>query len=618
MSGPGPLERFTDQLEDLELHVIGRVLALSSLVGVVAGLGAITFQVMCQAVQHVLLAQLVGYEQPGPAGERSLFAPVHGSLHLWLLPIVPALGGLLTGLLVKHFAPEAGGHGTDEAVDSFHRRGGAIRGRVPIVKSVASAITLGSGGSGGREGPIAQIGAGFGSFLASRLGLPEHSRRVLLAAGVGAGVGSIFRAPLAGALFAAEVLYSDPEFESDVIIPAALSSIVAYCVFSLKFGFGSLFTTPHFVFRNALELVPYTVLAITVALAAGAFVRLFYGIHDRFRRLPVSPVWRPAIGGLATGLLALGAYLISRDLRALDVLSFGYGSIQYAIAGGLPVLLLLALAVGKMLTTSFSIGSGGSGGVFGPSMVIGGTLGGAIGLLAQRVMPGVITQPGAFVVVGMAGFFAAAANTPISTLVMVSEMTGSYELLLPSLWVCALAYLVGRRWTLYRSQVPSRLDSPAHWAALREHVLGSFHVDEVMRAVSVATVSPDASLAVVSRVMGRARQTCLPVLGADGRVRGTISQREVQDLLDRHDERFPVIADDLAHASRTVAPQDGLDVALGRLDQSDMDELPVITASDEIVGLVSRRDILSAYTRRGLRSVTTGSNAPLTANDGNV
>ena len=595
-----PLERFTSQFEDLELQVVGRVLALSSLVGVVAGLGAIAFQMMCQAVQYLLLARLVGYEQPGPAGEHALFPAVHGVLHPWLLPIVPALGGLLTGVLVQRFAPEAGGHGTDEAVDAFHRRGGSIRGRVPIVKSIASAITLGSGGSGGREGPIAQIGAGFGSFLAARLGLTDHTRRVLLAAGVGAGVGSIFRAPLAGALFAAEVLYSDPEFESDVIIPAALSSIIAYCVFSLKFGFGSLFTTPHFVFRNALELVPYTVLAIVVALAAGAFVQVFYGLHERFRHLRIAPVWRPAVGGLATGLVALGAFQVSHDLRMLDVLSFGYGSIQRAIDGGLPIVLLLAIAAGKMLTTSLSIGSGGSGGVFGPSMVIGGTLGGAVGLVAQRVMPGVITQPGAFVVVGMAGFFAAAANTPISTLVMVSEMTGNYELLLPSLWVCSLAYLAGRRWKLYRSQVPSRLHSPAHWTALREHVLGSFRVGEIMRAVTVATVPPNAPLVQVSRALARSRQSCLPVVDDAGHVHGTISPRDVQDLLDRHDERFPVIAEDLAQRDRIVSPAERLDAALARLDQVDMDELPVVAADDgdHVMGLVSRRDILAAYTRR--------------------
>ncbi len=608
----GTFARFAQRFEDLELHVVGRVLALSSLVGVVAGLGAILFQTLCQVGQHVFLGLVVGYAQPGPPGEAAIFPDGAGPFRPWLLPLVPAIGGLITGIIVQRFAPEAAGHGTDEAVEAFHRRDGVIRGRVPIVKTIASAITLGSGGSGGREGPIAQIGAGFGSFLATRLRLPVQSRRILLAAGVGAGVGSIFRAPLAGALFAAEVLYSDPEFEPDVIIPAALSTIVAYCVFSIRFGFGSLFSPPAFAFRSALELIPYTVLALVVALGSGLFVRWFYGLNGWFRRLPVPPVLRPALGGLATGTLALGLYLAYRDPRALDVLSFGYGSIQQALDGRLPIVLLLAIGLGKMLTTSLSIGSGGSGGVFGPSMVIGGALGGAVGLVAQRLMPEVVTQPAAFVPVGMAGFFAAAANTPISTLVMVSEMIGSYQLLLPSLWVCAIAYLVGRRWTLYRSQVPSRLDSPAHGAALREWLLGSLKVSEVMRREAVVTVAESAPFAAVVHAFVRTRQSCLPVVDAEGRLCGTIAERQVQDLLDRHSDAAPILAGDLAARGLTVSPADGLDVALARLDEMDTDELPVVATADgeHVSGLISRREILAAYTRRRLKGSAADPESP--------
>lgn len=598
-----PWARLSQHVEDLELHVVGRVLALSTLVGAVAGMGAILFQVLCQFGQHLFLDALVGYRQSGPAGEPSLFAPTTTPLRLWLLPVVPALGGLLTGIIVQRFAPEAAGHGTDEAVEAFHRRGGVIRGRVPIVKTIASAITLGSGGSGGREGPIAQIGAGFGSFLATRLGLSDNSRRVLLAAGVGAGVGSIFRAPLAGALFAAEVLYSDPEFESDVIIPAALASIIAYCVYSLKFGFGTLFNTPLFEFRSALELGPYTVLALLVAISAGIFVRVFYGIHDAFRRLPIAPVWRPALGGLATGSLALVAYLMFRNPRALDVLSFGYGSIQEALQGNLPLGLLTALAVGKILTTSFSIGSGGSGGVFGPSMVIGGALGGAVGLLAQRLMPQVVTQPGAYVAVGMAGFFAAAANTPVSTLVMVSEMTGNYQLLLPALWVCALSYLIGRRWTLYRGQVPSRLESPAHRRALLDGLLRGLKVGDILTRRSPRTIAESAPLPDIVRTFARVKQSCLPVVDAEGRLRGAITLDQVQELLDRRSDTAAVIAHDLASSGVvTLSPGDGLDVALDQLEGMNAAELPVVAAGDvtQLVGLLSRQEIFAAYRQRRL------------------
>jgi len=589
----------------LELHSVGRTVVLSSLVGLVAGLGAIVFQYLCQYGSRLFLDQLAGLRMEGPAGEIVLVGPSHSPFRPWMLPIVTGIGGLLTGILVQRFAPEAAGHGTDEAIAAFHRRSGVMRGRVPIVKTIASALTLGSGGSGGREGPIAQIGAGFGSFLAARLGLSARDRRILLAAGVGAGVGSIFRAPLAGALFAGEVLYSDPEFEPDVIIPAAISTIIAYCVFSLKFGFGALFDTPRFTFHSIIELVPYTALAIVAALAAGLFVNVFYGTHALFGRLRIPKVVKPALGGFLTGVFALAAYEGVRDQRVLDVLSFGYGSIQHAMRGELPLTLLLVIAGGKILTTSFSIGSGGSGGVFGPSMVIGGALGGAVGMLAHQFMPGVVTQPGAYVAVGMAGFFSAAANTPISTLVMVSEMTGNYQLLLPALWVCALSYLLARRWTLYRSQVASRLDSPAHRGAILGGILKAVRVGEVAVGRPLHAIRETASMDEVIQSCMNSSQHCFPVVDADGRMTGLISLAQVRQFLDENGQAVPAIAHDLASSPRgSLSPEDDLDTALQRLIAMEIEELPVVDPHDSgrVLGILSRRDILAAYARRRLET----------------
>ena len=604
-----PFRRIADEASKLQLLSVSRTVALSSLVGVVAGLGAIVFQYLCQYGSHIFLDLLAGLRMEGPSGEAALFPQTHSMFRPWMLPLVAGIGGLLSGLIVQRFAPEAAGHGTDEAVDAFHRRGGVIRGRVPIVKLIASALTLGSGGSGGREGPIAQIGAGFGSFLATRLGLSERDRRVLLAAGVGAGVGSIFRAPLAGALFAAEVLYSDPEFESDVIIPAAISTIVAYCVFSLRFGFGSLFETPRFAFHSATELLPYTGLAIVVAIASGLFVRVFYGTHALFSKARLPAALKPMFGGLLTGGIALIAYYGVHDIRVLDVLSFGYGSIQHALRGELPLTLLLLIAGGKMLTTSLSIGSGGSGGVFGPSMVIGGALGGAVGLLAHQLMPGVVTQPGAYVAVGMAGFFAAAANTPISTLVMVSEMTGNYQLLLPALWVCVISYLLARRWSLYRSQVASRLESPAHRGAILGGILKALRVGDLVGGRPMHTIRETASMDDVIQSCMTSSQHCFPVVDTAGEMTGIITLAQVRQFLDERHDQVPAIAHDLATKPlESLTPRDDLDHALQRLMAMDVEELPVVEPASprHLLGILSRRDIIAAYAQRRLESVAPG------------
>jgi CIC family chloride channel protein len=450
-------------------------MTFSMVVGVFAGLGAIVFYLAGEVVFRFALTDLGGYSPIKAGGETPLFDPSLTPLRPWLLVLIAAVGGLLCGLIVYTFAPEAEGHGTDAVIRAFHHRDGAIRPRVPLVKLIASALTLGTGGSGGREGPIAQIGAGCGSYLGGALGLSARERRLLMAAGMGAGIAAIFRAPLAGTLFAAEVLYSESDLESDVLMPAGLGSVTAYCTFATALGWQPLFTIPPqimsvLVFENALELVAYLLLAIVMVALASIYVRSFYGLTRAFHRLPIKPHFRPMIGATLTALLAVGAYyLLDHDQRALTILSFGYGIIQNALEMALSGetawnfgALLLVVSLGKLLATGLTIGSGGSAGVFGASMVIGGCCGGALGLLLDHVAPGVAPHPACFVIVGMAGFFAAAAKTPFSTIVMVSEMTGNYNLLLPTLWVCSLSFLLSDPHSIYSEQVTNFSASPVH------------------------------------------------------------------------------------------------------------------------------------------------------------
>ena len=571
----------------------GKWISYYILIGLIAGLGAIAFQYLCQTGSHIFMDQMAGYRPPAPAGETYLFPPTDTPFRRWILLFLPALGGIISGWLVYTFAPEAEGHGTDAAIDAYHNKGGFIRGRIPFVKTIASAITITSGGSGGREGPIAQIGAGFGSFLATRLKLSDRQRRIMLAAGIGAGVGSIFRAPLAGALFASEVLYRDPEFESEVIIPAGISSVVAYCLFCLVFGWGSLFESQDFVFQNPLELGPYIVLVFVLIGGGILYIKSFYGVQRIARAVTIPNHIKPAVGGLCTG--AIGFFLP-------ETLSFGYGFVQMALDNELPTLFLLGLAIGKIFTTSFSIGSGGSGGVFGPSVVIGGALGGAVGRIFHTVVPGIVTEPGAFVVVGMAGFFAAVSNTPISTIIFVSEMTNSYHLLLPSLLVCSLAFLLSRKWTIYVKQVPARIDSSAHRGDFFVDVLGTIRVKELMPQVrKVELVPEDMPFSAFRKMFSSTDQQYFPVVNKEKKLTGIFSVNDIRGIIFDQEIGNLVVMKDIANTDIiATTPSEDLNEVLKKFTIRNLHRLPVVKEEDHttLIGMLDRREVIQYYNQR--------------------
>jgi chloride channel protein, CIC family len=584
-----------------------RLLGLAVLVGIVAGLGAIVFYAATRSVEHYALGELVGYHAPvRPAGEADLpgLAAWHAPFRPWLLLIVPTIGGILSGWLVYTLAPEAEGHGTDAVIAAYHNRQGQIRPRVPLVKIVASALTIGTGGSGGREGPIAQIGAGFGSLLGNLLKLSVKDRRILVAAGMGAGVAAIFRAPLAGALFAAEVLYCSPEFEPEVIMPAAIASVVAYCTFGLFAGWNPLFDTPDLTFTNPLQLGPYLLLVIFMILLAMLYTHTFYGMTRLFRRLPLRHHFRPAIGAFLTGLVGLSLYyLFGRNQSVLSVLAFGYGSVQQALndGSGVSAWILLAIALGKILTTSLTIGSGGSGGVFGPSMVIGGCGGGALGILLNHFWPGLVPHPASFVIVGMAGFFAAAAKTPFSTLIIVSEMTGGYHLLLPALWVCVLAFLLSDEKSIYSAQVSGRSRSPAHRGSFVREALGEIRVSQFFTlGQSLAALHPNDSLETVLKLFDDSIHPVLPVIDEQGHLQGVVDLEEAHLAAQAANIQSLVVAEDLMRTEvRPLLPEDTLDRALELFIENDLLSLPIVSdlRQRKVLGMIRRQEIGTAYLR---------------------
>lgn len=586
----------TSYIDRLAIKHIGRWLTYSIIIGIVGGIGALVFTHLLNFVTSIFLNQLVGYYPPLPGIEASGSLVQTAPARRWLLFIIPAFGGLISGLLVYGFAPEAEGHGTDAVIESFHRLRGMIRFRVPFIKIVASAMTIGTGGSAGREGPVAQIGAGFASYLARALGLSDRDRRILVLAGVGAGIGSIFRAPLGGALFAAEVLYREPEFEYEALIPSFISSIVGYSVYCSLLGgkWGAIFDTTKqaFTFRDPWILGFYAVLGVFLALAGTVYVKVFYGLRDKlFRPLRISNCFKPALGGLVVGLIAL---------VFPPVLGMGYGWIQQAIEGSLALRFMLALGLAKILVTSLTIGSGGSGGVFAPSIVIGGLLGGAFGQICAHFFPDIVTQPTAFVLVGMAGFFAGAAKVPIAALIMVSEMTIGYALLVPIMLVVAITYLaISSRFTIYEKQVAARVDSPAHQGDFVVDVLEMMKVSDIIdRKEKIPLIPATMHLDDILKLVTETKRSSFPVVEQEGKLLGIISLDDIRGVFLEEDLGTLVIAKDIAVMNIDVIhPHDDLNVALKKIIAANYDELPVVDDVEEgkIIGMLARRDLILAY-----------------------
>lgn len=434
----------------------GRFLGESILVGAVTGLVVVVFKHMIDFAHYYF----------GKVEEKREM--VWDNPARWVLLVLPAIGALLGYLLIKRFSKLEHARGTDSAIKAFHKEDGYITSTVIPVKPLASVLTVGSGGSAGYEGPVTLLGAACGSAVARTLNIAPRGRRILMAAGLAAGIAALFQAPLAGAIFGFEIFYSSSDIEDETVLPCFIASAVSYAIYACFIGQSAwepLFVLDkQYAFSNGLRLLPYFVLAVVVAFGVRFYISFFRFTEKTFTCFPIPGWLKVVIGGLLTG--AIGFFypdILSTSYSVIEATFSMHEGVTLGGLGSFTAFGLVILFVLNVVATSFTVGSGGSGGLFAPALVCGAALGAAVGMVMKTCLPDAIgIHPQAFALVGMAGFMASALRIPLTAIVMVAEMSGNHQLLLPAMWVCCISFWLNSGWTLYRSQVHTQESSPVH------------------------------------------------------------------------------------------------------------------------------------------------------------
>jgi len=568
-------------------------LVLGSIIGIVAGLGAVVFFEALRAASYLFLQVFAGYKVPTPVGEGGRAASPY-FVRPWAIPVVACVGALLGAILVFTIAPDAEGHGTDAAIAAVHHNPRGIRLRTVFVKIVASALTIGSGGSGGREGPTGQISAGFGSFLARFFDLSPSDARIAVASGVGSGIGAIFGAPLGGSILATEIMYRD-DFEVEALLPSFIASIVGYAAWGSIEGFGPLFGyVGNYRLTDATQLAWFGIIGILGGLIGLLYAKGFYGIADVFGRLPL-PRWvRPAIGGLVVGCIALAIP---------EVLGTGYGWIQQSLGPQLlhiPLWIVLLLPLARIATTGLSIGSGGSGGIFGPGMVIGAFLGASVWRVLEPVAPSLGHDPAPYVIVGMMCCFGSISRAPLAVMIMVAEMTGTLSLIVPAMVAVGLATLIVRRTddTIYRSQLRSRAEAPAHRILTGLPLLAAVPALQAM-AVPTCVITEAVDVATAEKQMEASGVFAAPFVDADGRYIGVVGLDTLRKASKESDT--PSVASLVDESFSPIHQGRHLDVVLDVLTSTPQTWAAVVDDERRVIGTIATSDIVRSY-RRALQA----------------
>lgn len=550
------------------------VLLVAIAAGLLAGLGAALFVYALDGVDHGLASAVESRLRALGLGPSAVI-------------FIPALGGLVVGPLIARFAPEARGHGVPEVMTAVATRGGIMKARVAVVKILASAITIGTGGSAGQEGPMVQIGAASASALAQRLKVPATHMRTIVACGAAGGLAAVFNAPIGGAMFALEVITGEltPAFGAVI-----LSSVSATAVSRGLFGNRPAFLVPQYNLVSTRELALYAVLGVLAGLVSAAFIRLLYGLEDRVGRWHFPARYKPVIGGLIIGLM--GRFLP-------EIFGTGYGAVEDAIWGRMLPMTLALLVVMKMAATSITLAFGGSGGVFGPSMFIGAMLGGAFGAAAHALFPNVVAGSGAYALVGMGAVVGGTSLAPLTAIVLLFEMTDDYRVILPAMGATVLSVVVVRLLvgeSIYTLRL--RTENIPYYPNVELARAHALSVREAMRT-DIPSVPPDATASAALALAARSRAAALPVSGDDQQVLGVVSLQALSEAV-ASERPLATVSELMSDAADARALEtDRLDGVLARFSQTDLDTLVVVpdAGSRRISGIVSRQDVLRFYER---------------------
>lgn len=556
-------------------HVYLSIVAI--IIGILGGYGALVFRYIIKGTQYLF------YQNTD-----DILTFAH-TMPFYLKILLPALGGMVVGPLVYFGAREAKGHGVPVVMEAVALRDGRIRPRVALVTILASGITIGSGGSVGREGPIVQIGSSIGSTIGQILKAPPLRQRTLVGCGAAAGLAATFNAPIAGALFAAEVILG--EWGLSTFSPVVLSSVTATTISRHYFGDFPAFIIPTYRLVSIWEFLFYPLLGLVVGLVSLLFILAVNKSEDLFDELRIPEYLKPALGGLM-----LGCMLIVWP----NVFGVGYGTINLSLKNQLPFLLLATLIFIKILATSITVGSGGSGGIFAPSLFIGAMTGGAFGWAIHEYFPLVTADSGAYALVAMGAVVAGTTHAPITAMIIIFELTSTYEIILPLMITCMLSTLITtslKRDSIYTSKLTRKgVEITQGW---EQSVLRALKVRDIARD-QVVTVPEDMALVAMVEILKEEDVSHLHMVGPEGELRGIISFSDIRAALQEEGLEHLVIAKDVATTDIiTISPSDSIQDALYKMGRNGVSHLPVVQEDDngKVVGTLNKKDVMAVYNK---------------------